>query len=235
MHPQMTLALDTAPATSFHSFHADAANAIARDSVKAFAEGGIENQQIFLWGDAGTGKSHLLAAACQAFNLRGYRVAYLPGEMVNQQGALDGMENLDLVCIDDLQRLDRASEVSLFHCMNRCRESDTRVLFAADRPPDDLGLKLNDLQTRLAWDLVIQLQPLGDEELRKAFRQEIEMRSLEASEEVLGYVLRRFPRNISSLKQVVNTLDEVSLTEQRRITIPLIKTVFDEGERIAFF
>ena len=233
MHPQMTLALDTAPATSFDSFHVDQETSVVRDTVRAFSQGAIKDEQLYLWGDTGTGKSHLMAAACQVFSQRGYRVAYLPGEMVNQKGALDGMEQVDLLCIDDLQRLDRASEVDLFHCINRCRECETQLIFAADRAPDELGLKLKDLQTRLAWGLVFHIQALSDEGLRNGFRQEIEARSLEASDEVLGYVLRRFPRSMSALKEVVNALDEVSLSEQRRITIPFIKTIFGEAERIA--
>lgn len=233
MHPQMTLALDTAPATSFNSFHIDTDTAVVRDTVQAFAEGALSDLQIYLWGDTGTGKSHLISAACQAFSHRGYRVAYMPGEMVNQRGALDGMEQVDLLCIDDLQRIDRASEVDLFHCINRCREVDTRLIIAADRAPDELGLRLKDLQTRLAWGLVFQMGHLSDDGLRDAFRKEIENRSLEASDEVLSYVFRRFPRRMSALKQLVNTLDETSLTEQRRITIPFIKTVFGEAERIA--
>ena len=193
----------------------------------------LDDVQIFLWGDTGTGKSHLLSAACQALSAKGYRVAYLPGEIVNHSGALEGMEFSDLLCIDDLQRLDHASEVDLFHCINRCRETGTRLILAADRSPDELGLKLKDLQTRLAWGLVFQLQGLSDEGLREAFKREIEARSLEASDEVLGFVLRRFPRRIAALKQVVDTLDEVSLSEQRRITIPFVKSVFGEAERAA--
>ena len=96
-----------------------------------------------------------------------------------------------------------------------------------------LGLKLKDLQTRLAWGLVYQVPPLSDDTLRDAFRQEIEARSLEASDEVLGYVLRRFPRRIATLKHVVDALDEVSLSEQRRITIPLVKSVFGDAEQVA--
>ncbi|MFT5047095.1 MAG: DnaA family protein, partial [Porticoccaceae bacterium] len=72
-----------------------------------------------------------------------------------------------------------------------------------------------------------------DDGLWDAFRHEIENRSLEVSDEVLGYVFRRFPRRMSVLKQLVDTLDEISLSEQRRITIPFIKTVFGEAERIA--
>jgi len=233
MHPQMTLALDTAPATSFSSFHIDVDTAVVRDSVQAFAEGAISDLQIYLWGSTGTGKSHLISAACQAYSHRGYRVAYVPGDMLNHRGALDGMEHVDLLCIDDLQRIDHASEVDLFHCINRCRELDTRLIIAADRAPDELGLRLKDLQTRLAWGLVFQVRPLSDDGLRLAFRKEIENRSLEASDEVLGYVFRRFPRSMSALKQLVIKLDEISLSEQRRITIPFIKTVFGEAERIA--
>jgi len=233
MHPQMTLALDTAPATSFGSFHVDTGTAVVRDTIQAFSEGVLGDVQIYLWGDIGTGKSHLISAACQTYSHRGYRVAYVPGEMVNHRGALDGMEHVDLLCIDDLQRIDRASEVDLFHCINRCRELDTRLIIAADRVPGELGLQLKDLQTRLAWGLVFQIRALSDDGLRNAFRKEIENRSLEASDEVLGYVFRRFPRRMSALKHLINTLDEVSLSEQRRITIPFIKTIFGEAERIA--
>ncbi len=233
MHPQLTLGLDTAPATSFDSFYVDSTTSLVRDSVRAFVQGTLDEVQVFLWGDTGTGKSHLLTAACQAFSQSGYRIGYLPGEMVNYSGALEGMEQVDLLCIDDLQRLDRAAEIELFHCINRCRDAGARLIFAADRAPDELGLKLKDLQTRLAWGLVFQVQPLDDEALREAFRQEIEARSLEASDEVLGYVLRRFPRRIATLKRIVDTLDEVSLSEQRRITIPLVKSVFGEAERVA--
>lgn len=233
MHPQMTLALDTAPATSFNSFHIDTDTAVVRDTVQAFAEGALSDVQIYLWGDTGTGKSHLMSAACQEFSHRGYRVAYVPGEMVNYPGALDGLEYVDLLCVDDLQRIDHAAEVDLFHCINRCRELDTRLIIAADRAPAELGLQLKDLQTRLAWGLVFHMRYLSDDGLRDAFRKEIENRSLEASDEVLGYVFRRFPRRMSTLKHLVNTLDEISLSEQRRITIPFIKTVFGEAERIA--
>ncbi len=231
VHPQLTLALDTAPATSFDSFHVDADTHMVRDSLRAFAEGALDELQVYLWGEAGTGKSHLLSAACQSYTRKGYRVAYLPGEMVNQAGSLDAMEQCHLLCIDDLQRIDHAAEVDLFHCINRCRDNETRLVLAADRAPDELGLKLADLQTRLAWGLVFRTQLLTDDGLREAFRKEIETRSLEASDEVLSYVLKRFPRRMSVLKKVVDTLDEVSLSEQRRITIPFVKAVFNDAER----
>jgi len=233
-HPQLTLMLDTAPSKSFDNFHVDENNVMVRDGMGAFVRGSLKEEQIFLWGEAGTGKSHLLSAACDVFSEQGYRIAYLPGEIANSTGALDGLEQCQLVCIDDLQRLDHAAEIDLFHLVNRCRDAGTLLIFAADRSPANLGLKLPDLQTRLSWGLVFHLQSLSEEGLHRAFKSEVEQRSLEASEEVLGYVLRRFPRRMNILKQIVDILDAASLTEQRRITVPFVKTIFDDADRASW-
>ncbi len=230
-HPQLTLSLDTAPATSFDSFHLDTCNELVHSAVSAFVRAALDDIQLYLWGDAGTGKSHLLMAACDFYHRQGYRVAYLSGDLINQSGSLEGMDSFDLLCIDDLQRLDHAAEVELFHLINRVRAAGNKLLFAADRPIDSLGLALKDLQTRLVWGLVYKLDPLTDDGLANALRQEIENRSLYASDEVISYVLKHFPRRMNLLKQVVDTLDNVSLLEQRRITVPLIKSVFGEAER----
>lgn len=230
-HPQLTLALDTAPSTSFDSFHVDSDNITARDTLRAFVSGELDDLQMYIWGADGCGKTHLLTAACEAYNQQGYRIAYLPGEIINSSGSLDGLENMDLLCIDDLQRLDHAAEVDLFHLINRCRAAQARLILAADRSVDELGLNLADLQTRLSWELVFHLPPLGEEALRDAFRKEIELRALQASDEVVTYVLRRFPRRMNILKEVVDILDGFSLSEQRRITVPFVKQVFDDADR----
>lgn len=232
-HPQLTLPLDTAPATTFTSFHVDENNLMVRDAVCAFVNGKLDDSQLFLWGDDGVGKSHLLSAACEQMYAAGFRTAYIPGEWVNSEGALSGVEFCELLCVDDLQRLDHATEVELFHCINRCRDRGARILLAADRSPDELGVRLPDLHTRLSWGLVYQVQHLGEDGLRTALRREIELRSLSASKEVVTFMLRRFPRRMATLKRVVDTLDKVSLSEQRHITIPLVKSVFSHARLVA--
>jgi len=228
MHPQLTLPLDTAPAASFDTFTVAESNRVVVASIHAFAKGSVDDQQIYVWGDAGSGKSHLLSAACLRVNELGYRVAYLPGELANQPQATHGLEQCDFVCIDDLQRLDHAAEEDLFHCINRCRDAQTRLLFAADRQPDSLGLHLADLATRLSWGAMFYLDVLADKDLGKALRHELEIRALDVSEEVVGFLLRRYPRDMRALKQVVDRLDVASMREQHRITIPLIKRVLGD-------
>lgn len=223
MHPQLTLPLGVVPSASFDTFTTGESNRLTVAGVEAFAAGSLDDAQLYIWGEAGAGKSHLLSASCQRVNSMGYRVAYLPGELAKQPQSLLGLEQCDLVCIDDVQQLGHVAEEDLFHCINRCRATGTRLLFSADSKPGKLGLQLADLTTRLDWGLVFQLDRLADAELSHALRHEIEIRALQVSDEVLEYLLRRFPRDMASLKKVVDHLDNVSLSEQRRITIPLIR------------
>lgn len=231
MAQQLTLAIDTAPATSFATFYArgdDASGrALASASIEALVRGELDEKQIYIWGASGSGKSHLLTAACRVVSESGLRIAYLPGELANQPSALEGLEAFDLVCIDDLQRLDHVAEADLFHCINRCRECATRLLFAADRSIERLGLALADLTTRLAWGPVFHLEPLQGVDVINALRQEFALRSLEASDEVLSWIERRCPRDMRAMKALVDRLDAASLSEQRRLTVPFVRQTLD--------
>ncbi len=231
MHPQMVLPLDTTPACSFDTFSVNDANQEAIASLRGFVTGNFDEKQIFLCGERGVGKSHLLNASCYAATSFGYRAAYLAGELLNDPSALDALEQFYLVCLDDLQRLDHAAEVHLYHCINRCRESGTRLLLSADRAPVALGLELPDLLTRLSWGPVYHLPSLTDADLRLALVHEFQRRSLTVSPDVIDYLLRRVSRNLQDLKSLAGELDQASLSAQRRVTIPLVRLVLaDHGE-----
>ena len=229
MHPQLTLPLDTTPATSFETFHVSEANAVGYRNVTAFVEGASAERQIYLWGEAGCGKSHLLSAACQAVSAQGYRIAYLTGELASQRDALVGLEQCELVCIDDLQRLAAASELDLCQCIERCRAAEKMLLFAADRPPEALEGVRAELVSLLDLGPRFRLAPLADDALREALRAEVERRSLELGDEVVDYLLRRFEPNMATLRPVIDRLDDVSLSEQRRLTVRLVRHAFEES------
>jgi len=227
MHPQLTLAFENAPSRSFDTFHAAPDDTLATRSIEAFANGTLAERQIYLWGESGAGKSHLLSAACRTVSAAGYRSAYLPGELASQPTALDGLETLDLVCLDDLQTLDEIAETELADCIDRCRESSTRLLFAADRPIEQLGLRQRDLATRLNWGPVFRLEPLSDEALVTVVRAEFAQRSLQTGDDVPGWLIRRFPGDMISIKRVIGALHAAAITEQKRITVPFVKRVVE--------
>ena len=224
-HPQLTLPLGIVPSSSFASFVSGKANANACAVLQALCSGELHETQLFLWGERSVGKTHLLSAACQDFASRGYQVAYLTGDLANYDDALLGMEAVDLFCLDDLHLLQSGAEENLFHCINRCRDSQTRLVFASRHSFDELDFGLADLMTRLSWGPVFQLQALEDDDLSIAFALMLNLRGLDVSGEVIEYVSRRYPREITALKQLVERLDQASLSEQRRITIPLVKSI----------
>ncbi len=203
-------------------------NVAACRSVE-LALAGAGEQVIYLWGGRGTGKSHLLEAACRASRRRGATVAYVPLAQVSglRPQLLDGLERLPLVCIDDMERAAgrRAWEEQLFHLFNRSMGSDTRLLITGLAPPAELGLQLADLVSRLSASLVFQLRALGESGRVSAMQRRAEDRGFVLPEEVARYLIRRQPRDIRSLLVLVEQLDRASLAAQRRVTIPFVKEV----------
>ncbi len=228
MHPQIPLPLATVPSTSFTTFFVASDNTHLVSVLEDFALNAQSQSQLFLWGEAHCGKTHLLSAACNLAAQSGYRVAYLPVEYIEKPGALEGLEHCDLVCFDDIDAINAETEIGLFHCINRCRDNAVRLLFAASGQPDSLALTLPDLRTRLTWGPVFQIHALPEDQLQDALVHQLESRSLKVSNDVAVYLLNRFPRDISSLKRIIDLLDHASLKEQRRVTVPLIKQLIDE-------
>ena len=191
---------------------------------------GVDTEQfIFLYGSGGVGCSHLLQAACNQMDRRGGRSIYLPmSELVYYSPQLlEGIERLQLVCIDDLGKIAGVPEweEAIFDLFNRLRDSSTRLLIAADSPPKNLDIKLPDLVSRLTWGLVYQVQPLNDTEKVAALQLRAHMRGLEMSEEVARYIIYRSSRNMVKLFQVLHKLDSASLRAKRKLTIPFVKEV----------
>jgi len=210
---------DSATFTNFYS----AAN---REVLLALSEG--EEQFVYLWGGTGCGKTHLLQALCQQQAERGRTVAYLPlAEPGLVPEMLEGMEAMDLVALDDLQAVagQSAWETALFHLYNRLRDSGVRLVVTASAPPAALPVGLPDLASRLSWGLTLQLAANDDAAKLAILQLRARNRGFELSEEVGNYLLKRCERDMESLIQLLERLDAASLREQRRLTIPFVKTL----------
>lgn len=221
--PQLPLSLRAPPDQRLDAF---LGQPVVRDAVRAAARGDSRDW-LFLAGPAGSGKSHLLLAACAEAASAGRRAAYLPlpafagrlGEALAQQ------EGFDLVCLDGLDAIagNAADEEALFHFHNRARAGGGVVLYAARGNPAALGIVLPDLVTRLGQCVRLTLEPLDEAGRRDVLRERAARRGLELDDAVLDYLLRRVDRDLASLTRLLDTLDRASLAAQRRITIPFLR------------
>jgi len=206
-----------------------AANAAALAHTRQLAGGTLD--LLYLWGSSGSGRSHLLQAACLHAQQVGQQALYLPlAELLNHGvQVLDGLEQCDLLALDDLQAISTRADwqEALFHLFNRLRDSGKRLLLAADSAPRELALTLADLRSRLSLALVYQLKPLTDEEKLNALQQRATQRGLVLTDDALRFILNRGERSMSALFDLLETLDHASLQAQRKLTIPFIKQVLN--------
>jgi DnaA family protein len=197
-----------------------------RQAITALQELDSTDPSIYLWGPAGTGKSHLLQAVCHQAAEQGRRAAYLPlGDPGLAPAMLEGMEQFDRVCLDDIEHIAGNTdwETALFHAYNRITAAGHQLLVTATCSPAALDIGLADLQSRLGWGPVFQLQPLNDESKRQALQQRAAARGVELEDEVADYLMKRCPRDMASLFTLLEGLDEASLAAQRRLTIPFVR------------
>lgn len=221
--PQLPLSLRAPPDQRLDAF---LGAPVVRDAVRAAARG-ESRDWLFLAGPAGSGKSHLLLAACAEAASAGRRAAYLPlAAFAGRLGeALAQQEGFDLVCLDGVDAIagHAADEEALFHFHNRARAGGGVVLYAARGNPAALGITLPDLVTRLGQCVRLTLEPLDEAGRRAVLRERAARRGLELDDAVLDYLLRRVDRDLASLTRLLDTLDRASLAAQRRITIPFLR------------
>lgn len=224
--PQIPLPLMPLRDNRFDNFVAGP-NAALVDTLKHLPD--EPGSSVFLSGAEGSGKTHLLNALCVETRERGGRAFYLALKRLPKDAiaSLQGLEQLDLVCVDDLHAVagDGDWEEALFHCFNRIREASGRLLVSSRERLSALGLGLPDLASRLAWGLRLQLQPLEDDDKMAVIRLHSEALGESLPDEVQAYLLKHHDRNMAALIQTVERLHEAALTVKRRITVPLAREV----------
>ena len=184
---------------------------------------------LWLWGPEGSGKIHLLQAACAASD----SAAYLPASQILKAGpgVLEGWEDRALVCLDDIHLLAgrREWELAAFALFNALWERGGRLVASATAGPAVVQFLLPDLQSRLAWGGVFRLEPLSDEDRVLALRRRAAHRGLDLRVDAARYLLRRLPRDMRALCDWLDRLDVASLAAGKRLTLPFVRSVVESG------
>ncbi len=185
-------------------------------SALRHALAGTANERcIYLWGEAGSGKSHLLQAAAGQARALGQPAAYARSIVPDAA---------PVIAVDDVEALDDAAQVALFDLYNRLRENGGMLLVSGTVAPAHLLLR-DDLRTRLGWGLVYQVHGLSDEEKAQALESHAQARGFVVPHEVTQYLLRHGRRDLPALLATLDALDAHCLRLKRGASVPLLKEV----------
>ncbi len=225
--PQLTLGLALRDGARFECYFGGQNSELVTALQQAAAGSG--EPFIYLAGADGMGKTHLLQAACRRATDAGRSCTFLPLDARAElaPAVLAGLEQMDLLCLDDIHAIggDAAWEQGVFDMFNRAREAGTTLLVAGRHRPDRAGFALPDLASRLAWGVTYVLKPLEDTEVLAALSWRARGRGLELPADTARFLLTRLPRDLPSVFDLLDRLDEASMVEQRRLTVPFVKTV----------
>ena len=192
---QLALGISPPPEPSLDNFVAGQ-NAELLARLRELKAGGLAENIVYIWGEAGSGRSHLLKACAR------------PG----------------VATADDVDNLDEAGQIDLFNRINSAREAGTAVLAAGSAPPAQLRLR-EDVKSRLAWGLVYHVKPLTDVERALYLAHEADRRGMQLGQDVAAYLLARVRRDLASLGSILDALDRASLEQKRHLTLPLVREV----------
>ena len=184
----------------------------------------------FISGEQGSGKSHLLYSICHKAQMQSLSHIYIGLKQYKElsEQLLIGLENIQIVCLDDVHLIleDDDWQLALFDLINRVREvGNCHLVVCANAGPKALSVSLPDLKSRLTWGVSFQIQPLSDEQRVEALINRADRRGLTMSDEVARFLLNHLQRDMPSLMAILDELDDSSLKEKRKLTIPFIKTV----------
>lgn len=228
---QLSLGVSLHDEATFANFHvpADSSNRQAVQALERQLDAGGE-RFIYLWGAAGAGLTHLLQAACHKASAAGRSAQYLPLKDLAgfaPASLFEGLETLDLICLDSIDAVagNPIWEEAIFDLFNRVNEAGNHLVFSALTGPQELAVNLEDLRSRLRWGVVYQVDVLADEDKAVALQRRAKARGMDMNAEVAQYILSRGPRDMNDLFYLLNRLDELSLREQRKLTIPFVKQV----------
>ena len=175
---------------------------------------------VYLWGPTGCGRSHLLVALANLAEGRRPCLALTAAQVADGLHiAPDG-----LLIVDDVHTLTDAGQSTLFKTFNAARLTGLSMLLSGATPPRELLLR-EDLRTRIGQTLIFEIKPLTDEEKSAALQRHALMRGMRMDEGLLQYLLRHGRRDLPSLMNVLDALDNASLEQQRPPTLPLLREV----------
>lgn len=187
-------------------------------------------KMFYLFGEMGSGKSHLLKALVAAHdNSIYYSADDFPTSLSECLASQP-----QVIAVDDVQALNAEQQMALFDLVNythRHKAADDAIslFIAGDQSPLNMPIR-EDLRNRLGWGLAYRLHSLKDEDILLAIQQRAFERGLKINQEAMDWLLKNTERNVRSLFAWLDALDLYSIAKRRQVTLNLIKSFIQEAD-----
>ncbi len=232
------------PDYTFDQFVVGPSNRLAHASCVAVSQApGTSYNPLFIYGNSGLGKTHLLHAVCSEIrkNVSGSVIRFLScEEFVNrfiraiESGQLSGFQdqfrNIDMLVIDDIQFLSEReqSQEEFFHTFNALYNNGRQIILSADRPPSEIPSLEERLISRFNWGLVARVDPPSYETRIAIVQKKAHIRGLDMPEDVAEYIARKVYANIRELEGALTSLHAVAMTTGQAIDLELAQGALDD-------
>ena len=236
---------------TFDNFIVGSSNKFAHAAAIAVAENpGKAYNPLFIYGNSGLGKTHLLLAIGQEIHSRSPEksIAYIKGDEFTNQMVKSLRENkaeefrtkyrnVSLFLVDDIQFIagKQGTQEEFFHTFNNIYEAGNQIVITSDRPPMEMAQLDDRLRTRFEWGLMADIQP-PDLETRMAItRNKAAQLGLILSDDAVEYIATNITSNIRQLEGVIKRLTAYKEILDDVITIDSVKRAIKDVIRIGTY
>ena len=209
--------------SSLKSFYVDPRNDQLLKNIKDFSF----DDNLYIYGVKNSGKTYLLQSLCNEYSKNNKSALFLPLKEVVKYGLdiMESIEDMNLVCIDGIEIIQNKKEweVGLFNLINNSLQTGCRLIFTSSYNHEKAIFTLPDLDSRIKKFSSYELFPIGDDYLLDALKNIAKLSSISLGDREAQYLITYTKRNMSDLVKILESLDQLSMENKRRITIPLIK------------
>ncbi len=222
-HPQLILPLVPETLKSFDLFF-PGKNHLVLETLKADPP----PQFIYLYGNKGSGKSHLLEAFTIEALKQQKRILFLPlRTLLKEKTYLKDWPEFDAVLIDDIEYLNPELQPDMCHQFNELQSRGTTLIVTSSAPPAALDFNLPDLKSRMESGLSLKIESLKEDELKTALMMHAAHMGLALDDKIYEFLLKRLERNLGTLTQSLKKIADYSLITRRPVTTAMIKEVLE--------
>ena len=221
--------LSESEAFTFETYVVGPQNKLAFAAAKAVTEKPGENYNpLFIYGDSGLGKTHLLYAIANALRKKRpeARIVYVKGDDFTNELIASIRENrnaefrekyrqTDILLMDDIQFIAGKiqTQEEFFHTFNTLYESGRQIVLTSDRPPKEITQLEDRLRTRFEWGLTADIQPPDFETRVAIVKRKAELLNLDLPDDVAEYIANHLKQNIRQLEGAVKKLNAYYMLE----------------------